>query len=68
MMLVDLNHYVCPHGTYQVGLHGVDPLRVDGVHYTTAGSNLLGRWLAPQLAVAARMRPPVPATTTTTHP
>ncbi len=64
MMLVDLDHYVCPGGTYTSSLHGVDPLRVDGVHYTPAGSDLVGRWLAPQLAIAARKRSPLTPTTT----
>ena len=66
MMLVDLNRYVCPGGKYANSLHGVDPLRVDGVHYTPAGSDLVGRWLAPRLAVAAQRRGPLTATTTTT--
>jgi hypothetical protein len=33
----------------------VDPVRYDGVHYSRAGSALVGRWLAPQLV------PPAPA-------
>ncbi len=68
MLLVDLNGYVCPGGTFRDSLHGVDPLRVDGVHYSTAGSDLVGRWLAPQLAVAAHLRTPAPATTTVPPP
>jgi hypothetical protein len=68
MMLVDLNRYVCPGGTYHDSLHGVNPLRVDGVHYSSAGSDLVGRWLAPQLAAAARLRTPAPATTTVPPP
>jgi peptidoglycan/LPS O-acetylase OafA/YrhL len=67
MVLVELNHYVCPGGRYRDRLHGVDPLRVDGVHYTNAGSDLVGRWLAPQLAAAARLHP-TPATTPTSVP
>jgi peptidoglycan/LPS O-acetylase OafA/YrhL len=66
MVLVDLDRYVCPGGKYHDSLHGVNPLRVDGVHYTNPGSDLIGRWLAPQLAVAAGLRAPAPATATTT--
>ncbi len=67
MVLVDLKGYVCPDGKYHDRLHGVDPLRVDGVHYTDPGSNLVGRWLAPQLAAAARLsRVPATSSTTTT--
>ncbi len=67
MVLVDLNGYVCPGGRYTDRLHGVDPLRVDGVHYTNAGSDLIGKWLAPKLAAAARLHP-APATSSTTTP
>jgi peptidoglycan/LPS O-acetylase OafA/YrhL len=65
MVLVDLDHYVCPDGKYHSDLHGVDPLRADGVHYTPEGSDLIGRWLAPQIAAAAQLRAP---TTTSTAP
>ena len=51
--LVDLRTYVCPNGRYQEGLKSIDMLRPDGVHYGTEGSDLVGRWLAPQLAAAA---------------
>jgi hypothetical protein len=53
MTLVDLRAHVCPRGRFQEGLDGVDQLRPDGVHYGPAGSDLVGRWLAP-LLVAAR--------------
>jgi hypothetical protein len=67
-VLVDLNAYVCPGGRYTDRLHGVDPLGVDGVHYTNPGSDLVGRWLAPKLAAAARLHPAPAVTTTTTAP
>ncbi len=56
MVLLDLNGYVCPGGKYTNDLHGVDPLRVDGVHYTPAGSDLVGRWLAEQIGAAVSAR------------
>jgi peptidoglycan/LPS O-acetylase OafA/YrhL len=66
MVLVDLNAYVCPSGKYTDTLHGVDPLRVDGVHYTNPGSDLVGKWLAPKLAAAARLSHASAAPTTST--
>jgi peptidoglycan/LPS O-acetylase OafA/YrhL len=50
--LVDLRGFVCPQGRYEDGLDGVEHLRPDGVHYGPAGSDLVGRWLAPLLAAA----------------
>jgi peptidoglycan/LPS O-acetylase OafA/YrhL len=48
--LVDLMGYLCPRGQYERAIHGVDPMRVDGVHFSRQGSDVFGRWLAPQLA------------------
>jgi len=56
MKLVDLHGYLCPGGRYHSALHGVDPVRTDGVHLTPAGSDLVGRWLAPQLVRPDRAR------------
>ena len=50
LTLVDLGSYVCPTGRYQEQLGSVEVMRPDGVHYSNAGSDLVGRWLAPQLA------------------
>jgi lysophospholipase L1-like esterase len=50
LTLVDLGSYVCPTGRYQDNVGNVDMARPDGVHYSDAGSDLIGRWLAPQLA------------------
>ncbi len=49
MKLVDLDAFLCPGGRYHRSQDGVDPVRVDGVHFSPAGSDLVGRWLAPQL-------------------
>jgi peptidoglycan/LPS O-acetylase OafA/YrhL len=49
-VLGDLMGYLCPRGQYERAIHGVDPMRVDGVHFSRQGSNVFGRWLAPQLA------------------
>jgi hypothetical protein len=54
--LIDLAAYVCPGGRALHTLESVETLRVDGVHYSDEGSDLLGRWLAPQLAAAVPAR------------
>jgi lysophospholipase L1-like esterase len=53
VQLIDLAAYVCPEGEYR-WIPGSDPLRFDGVHYSPEGSDLVARWLAPQLVRAAR--------------
>jgi hypothetical protein len=66
MRLYDLDGFLCPTGRYQSGLRNVDPMRIDGVHFTRRGSNVVGRWLARQLlrdsagAPAAATPPPAP--------
>ncbi len=45
----DLNRYLSPTGGYQAGLGAVPVVRSDGVHFSTAGANVVGSWLAPQL-------------------
>ena len=52
--LLDLAGYVCPGGHYTPGIGAVARMRVDGLHYSDEGSNLVGRWLAPRIASAAR--------------
>lgn len=52
--VVDLDSFVCPRHRYTNSLRGVDPLRIDGVHYSVAGSNLVGAWMARQIAAAER--------------
>jgi peptidoglycan/LPS O-acetylase OafA/YrhL len=51
--LIDLAAYVCPGGQAVQKIESVETLRFDGVHYSPEGSDLVGRWLAPQLAAAA---------------
>jgi hypothetical protein len=71
--ILDLDRFLCPTGTYQSGLRGVDPMRVDGVHFSRRGSNLVGRWIARQLsrpakAVSTTPAPPVPPAPRTASP
>ena len=47
--LIGLSGLLCPGGRDQPLIDGAK-VRVDGVHYTEAGSLVVWRWLAPQLA------------------
>jgi hypothetical protein len=51
--LIDLAGYVCPGNRYRPDLESVRNARVDGLHFSPEGAELVGRWLAPQLARAA---------------
>jgi len=46
--LLDLKALLCPNGTFEPKIDGVEA-RPDGVHYNTAGAALVWRWLAPQV-------------------
>jgi hypothetical protein len=48
--LVDLNSFLDPEGHFTSGAHDVSDARGDGVHFTREGADLIGDWLAPQLA------------------
>jgi lysophospholipase L1-like esterase len=52
--LLDLADFVCPGGRFQPGIGAVAQLRIDGLHYSDEGSDLVGRWLAPRIAGLAR--------------
>jgi hypothetical protein len=55
--IVDLNKFVSPQGRFTDELDG-QVIRGDGVHFNTAGSNLVVSWLTPQLQeVAAGVDP-----------
>jgi peptidoglycan/LPS O-acetylase OafA/YrhL len=55
--LIDLNAFACPHHRFTNELNGVSNFRGDGVHFTPAGSDLVGKWLAPQLVVMVTPSP-----------
>jgi peptidoglycan/LPS O-acetylase OafA/YrhL len=42
----DLNRLLSPKGVYQSSLRGIDPIRYDGVHFGSAGQDIVGQWLA----------------------
>jgi peptidoglycan/LPS O-acetylase OafA/YrhL len=48
-VVLDLDRYLCPGGRFVPDLGGIHNVRPDGVHFSTDGSALVGRWLAPQL-------------------
>jgi len=52
--LIDLAGYVCPDNRYRRDLGAVAVVRVDGIHYSADGADLVGRWLAQEIARAAR--------------
>ncbi len=48
VVLIDLNAFVSPKGTYDNTLHGTE-LRYDGVHFNPDAGVLVFQWLLPQL-------------------
>jgi len=52
--LIDLAGYVCPDNRYRRDRGAVAVVRVDGIHYSADGADLVGRWLAQEIARAAR--------------
>jgi peptidoglycan/LPS O-acetylase OafA/YrhL/lysophospholipase L1-like esterase len=58
----DLNRFLSPEGHYQRGLRGVDPMRVDGVHLSPAGSDMVGEFLAPWVERGGAPRHPTGVT------
>jgi peptidoglycan/LPS O-acetylase OafA/YrhL len=58
--MIDLNKYVSPQGRFTDELDG-QVIRGDGVHFNTAGSNLVVNWLTPQLQEVAAGGDPDPA-------
>jgi peptidoglycan/LPS O-acetylase OafA/YrhL len=52
--LVDLNRFLDPDGRFTSEAMQVVDARGDGVHFTHEGADLVGSWLAPQLAALAR--------------
>jgi hypothetical protein len=52
-VVLDLNHVVCPNGTFTWTVEGVR-VRSDGLHFTPAGvQRVIAPWLLPQLTALA---------------
>jgi hypothetical protein len=47
---IDLARFACPNGV-PIRQVGGEDTRIDGVHFSTAGSEWVGRWLLPKLVV-----------------
>ncbi len=54
--LLDLNAFLDPGGRYTSEALDVADARGDGVHFTDEGADLVGHWLAPQLAAIESCR------------
>ena len=57
VVVADLNHFLCPRGTYQASLGTVEKVRYDGEHLSSDGANLVTTWLihqVPQLRRAGK--------------
>jgi hypothetical protein len=54
--LVDLNGFLDPDGRFTSEAMQVGDARGDGVHFTHEGADLVGHWLAPQLAALGGCR------------
>ena len=52
MTILDVRAQVCPDGTYQEEVDGIDLFR-DGVHYSQEGARWLWGWLAGEIARVA---------------
>ena len=53
----DLFGFLCPNGTYQRALRGVDPVRYDGTHYSEDGADLIVNFLKPYLGTVKQHAP-----------
>ena len=51
--LIDLNRFVDPGGIYTSKIGTTTVRQADGEHFSTAGSELVGKWLLPQIAALA---------------
>jgi hypothetical protein len=51
--VIDLNDLLCPQGAYLEEIDGA-PVRYDGVHVTTEGSNYVWAWLLDELGSLRR--------------
>ncbi len=53
VQVIDLNDFACPGGQFVDSAYGVSDFRPDGTHFSKAGADVVGRWLAPQLQLVA---------------
>lgn len=65
--VIDLNDVLCPQGTYLEEVNGA-PVRYDGVHVTTEGSNFVWTWLLDELRALQLATPSDGHTPTSSSP
>ena len=56
VIVVGLDAYLCPGGTYRRSIDGVDTVRYDGEHFSTEGAELVARWLIEQVPRLGQVR------------
>jgi hypothetical protein len=52
--VVDLHAYLNPNGDFVNAIAGVDPVRSDGIHFSSQGADVVARWLSPKFVRIAR--------------
>ena len=50
--IIDLYQAVCPRGQFATTIHGIQPFRKQGVHFTDRAQQWIGEWLGPQVLEA----------------
>jgi peptidoglycan/LPS O-acetylase OafA/YrhL len=61
--VVDLHAYLNPNGEFVNAIAGVDPVRSDGIHFSSQGADVVARWLSPKFVRIARQEQNFVATT-----
>ena len=57
VVTVDLDHHVCPNGTFSDQLGPVGDGRPDGLHFSDPGADWVAQWLGPALTDRALISP-----------
>jgi lysophospholipase L1-like esterase len=60
--VVDLHAYLNPNGEFVNAIAGVEPIRGDGIHFSSQGADVVARWLAPRFVRIARQEQELLAT------
>ena len=60
--VVDLHAYLNPNGEFVNAIAGVEPIRSDGIHFSSQGADVVARWLAPKFVRIARQEQELLAT------
>jgi peptidoglycan/LPS O-acetylase OafA/YrhL len=60
--VVDLHAYLNPNGEFVNAIAGVDPVRSDGIHFSSQGADVVARWLSPKFVRIARQEQDFAAT------